>query len=794
MKKALVILLGIGLIMLITGCTPTVTPDPGADTPDAGQTEQPKQPQQNQNTATDRVQNLDFIFNNQTLGKTTITMKRSEWNKLCDNYRYFYKNENCVHTLTYVYEKDGKSWTINNAGFRLRGNTSRFCPQGVDNGRSQGQMNKDWSADYYNYAEQPNEDYRQSHFKVDFEEFLEGDEEMKMAGCMKGVALKRMDNACSREIFCYDLFRKNGIWTAPRASHTRLIFKFVEDLTDNSTTTVDYGVYEMFEEVNKQSLKARDSENNKASNAWVNNKGDLWKCRHDLGGTWGMGVEDIRILFDEQGNRIGKVHEEFGLDLKTNKDKYASAESNLTAFINELNALENAWGNQDKINAIKAFYNKWFDVDFFIKTYAVSMVCGMDDCYWGNANNYYLYFDNGKKGSGKLYYIPFDYDNTMGCSIKDGGVSSDPMDWGRGENRPLIDKMLQVPEFKDKLAYYLRQVSNNEYWQFERCSALFQKWGAMCSPYLDSPDLDFHIGVNNFNADYTWNPGGLSLINKGNNIYDFTRNSFEKWLSGKGLSINELRDPYYPGFLININNPPEEAYARTVYIKQMEPYTDQNGKLQDDTWDELVQDKYLTGDEGWWTEDNGTIHISEHVHQTIYGYPFTEQGANYRIRVVYKNKNWQEIARSKEIQIWNAKKGYGKVTVTQPQWSIDDENVITFTSDPVIKIGNDVVVINKSDRIWEKYYQVSINTVDWDYQNWGRLWPTLNDVWKDGDPESNYESDEKLDLDKKVRDDARNKDITFNLYLYLGNDAYGAYHIMVLDYNRDNPIHLHPVN
>jgi hypothetical protein len=44
-----------------------------------------------------RVENLNHIFNNQTLGTTTITMKRSEWNKLCENYRFFFKNENYVH-------------------------------------------------------------------------------------------------------------------------------------------------------------------------------------------------------------------------------------------------------------------------------------------------------------------------------------------------------------------------------------------------------------------------------------------------------------------------------------------------------------------------------------------------------------------------------------------------------------------------------------------------------------------------------------------------------------------------
>ena len=71
----------------------------------------------NDTVASTRAANLDFIFNNTTLGTTTITIKRSEWNKLCDDYRYFYKNENCVHALNYKYEKDGESWSIPNVGF-----------------------------------------------------------------------------------------------------------------------------------------------------------------------------------------------------------------------------------------------------------------------------------------------------------------------------------------------------------------------------------------------------------------------------------------------------------------------------------------------------------------------------------------------------------------------------------------------------------------------------------------------------------------------------------------------------
>ena len=65
-----------------------------------------------------RAANLDFIFNNQTLGTTTITMKRSEWNKLCDNYRFFFKNENYVHAEKYEYEKEfGPLEAYNSAAF-----------------------------------------------------------------------------------------------------------------------------------------------------------------------------------------------------------------------------------------------------------------------------------------------------------------------------------------------------------------------------------------------------------------------------------------------------------------------------------------------------------------------------------------------------------------------------------------------------------------------------------------------------------------------------------------------------
>ena len=633
-----------------------------------------------------KAASLDFIFNNQTLGITTITIKRSEWNTLCDDYRYFYKNENCVHVESYEYEKDGKKWKLNNVGFRLRGNTSRFCPQGVDNGDKQEQMNVQWTGDYYAVEGKPNDHYRQVHFKVDFEEFLEGDEELKMSDCMKGVALKRMDASCAREIFCYNLFRQNGIWTVPRASHTRVLLNIIEDNDkDDPTkvTKVDYGVYEMFEEVNKQSLKARESgKNNKADNAWKNNKGNLWKCQNDLTDdpdTYKeMGVEDIRIIHEGEavpasdnykayadeygGNRIGRVWDKYMLDLKTNKTSLDSAKSEFTSFIKELNALPDVTDNTS-IATIKAFYEKWFDVDFFIKTYAVSMICGMDDDYWGNANNYYLYFDTASGGSGKLYFIPFDYDNTLGASIKGNGIMDNPMAWGRGEDRPLIDKLLLVPEYEQKFKDTLIEVLNNKYWDYEACSKLFLDWGEMVRPYLNSPDLNFDYVGTNETGYYGWKPY-CSLVDEENNLYDMTRNSFTSWINGEHLTITQDKDYTGPGFKIKFTNVPENAAVRDIDIDGMLSGRTQGDKAKGEEW--------------------------------VWPYALANDPWSRRVFVSYYDENWNLIEDSNTIVV-TSNPGEGDFFVYEKNkvdYKIED-NKLKFTKRPTLLIGNKVAKTGK---------------------------------------------------------------------------------------------------
>lgn len=783
MKKTMLksALAAVCLTLLFTGCPNPEQLDPESKPNKVD--EEVKEPEiydglpeeSNKDYGLERADSLDWIFNNETLGKTTITIKRSEWQELCDDYRYFYKNENCVHAETYEYEKDGHSWTLNNIGFRLRGNTSRYCPQGIDNGNQQGQMNADWNPTYYSYANNPNDDYRQTHFKVDFEEFLPDDGEKKMAGCMKGVALKRMDESCTREIFCYDLFRKNGIWTAPRASHTRLIIKIIEDGKDNSVTTVDYGVYEMFEEVNKQSLKARDVDNNSSKNAWKNNKGNLWKCANDLTTRRmnEMGIEDIRIIHsdDEEkpvnynhkedstgGNRIGWIWNGYSLDLKTNKESFDAAAAELRAFITALNALPTPSDENDTnaINSIKDFYEKWFDMNFFLKTYAINIICGMDDDYWGNANNFYLYFDTGKKGSGKVYLIPFDYDNTLGHSINGDkeGTRHNPLDWGRGKDRPLMDKLLSVPEYKERFTELLLEVCQNEYWNFERCSQLFLNWGAMVAPYINSPDLNYTgLGVNAF-ADWdTWNQEGCSLTRKSNNIFDDTTESIVFNLTGETvntdrLSISQIIDNSVPGFKIKIKNIPENAAAREIYIN----------------------DKHVSSIERDWSSSRSLYNnISEYIFDDEWSYPFTEDGKAYKVYVKYIDKDYNAIGSSRKITV-TAHGGIGELSSNKDdlQYSIVSNKLI-FTPAPAMKIGNSALPSDIG------YYKLETNTLQWNWLENKELGQSFSEV----------------DLNKYFPRDkgiTKNTLFQFKLYYEIPNERGDKYRYVILD-NDDTKYH-----
>lgn len=423
-----------------------------------------------------RTKALDAIFNPDELGKIILVFDRSEWNKHLDYCDLELHHEENVVAKGFYFAKDNKEWFFKDIGFRIRGNTSRIRPQ-------------DFIGKYV-----------PAHFALDFEEWLTKEDdadkkEKKLAGAAKGLILKRFkdDPTYSREIYGYNMFRQNGIWIAPRAAYTRLIIQIQE--ADGSYETINYGVYAMIEEVKKQFLKERTTP--ESGGNLTSNKGNLWKL------SWpsdfknidanSIGEESSKKITDTNGNVTGIKVQSFPYDLKSG-GLFEEAKTQLIDFINELNALPNCKdGNNDEadIATIKDFYTNKMDGDLFLRTYAVNVILGMWDDYWMNSNNFYFYFDE----SGKAYFIPFDYDNILGVN----GLNTDiakhsPIAWGNLDdgNRPLIQKILQVPEYMQAYKVYLDEFSNEEsYFDDDKSIERIKKWQEMIKPYIYGRKLNY---------------------------------------------------------------------------------------------------------------------------------------------------------------------------------------------------------------------------------------------------------------------------------------------------------------
>lgn len=477
-----------------------------------------------------RTESLNYIFGTDSVAEITLTISRKEWDKLCTNYDKNPKNEDCVHA-GFEMKKGDNTWQISDIGMRLRGNTSRLRPQVDDK-------------------------YYQAHFKLKFEEWCDDSgEERKLAGCMKGLNLKRFneDPAYVREVFGYNYFRRNGIWTAPRAGYAHLFINIEEE--DGTAKKLDYGVYAMIEEINKQFLKER-SESLQTTGTlgggdFSDNKGDLWKCcwqssngssmATDYDGYRSFGVEEI-FLDESKSLR-------YDYDLKTNKDELVRARSSFIDFIEELNNL----GSEDEI---KKFYESKMDVDLFLKTYACNVLLGMDDDYWRNHNNYYFYFDK----NGKAYFIPYDYDNILGTNCFSDTATRNSLDWGEGVYKaPLIEKLLSVPEFKQKYVDYLLELTEENVFVTENQTEI-KKLQDLVRDLTSSEDIvyaDTSEAINDAVGSWCSNTGKYKLLDG-----DETSNYFK----AKANSVKAYCKPQNITVVFKTNTPSDISDGRVASI------------------------------------------------------------------------------------------------------------------------------------------------------------------------------------------------------------------------------------
>ena len=405
---------------------------------------------------------ISYIWDESYIPEITIRMTKDEWNKLLKRFDEFEKNVDYFHA-DITFKKGDEEIVFENAGVRLRGNTSRRRPEGS--------YGEEHNAD--------NPDWHHCHFGINFRKF-EKDDEHQLYGIRK-LNLKwfKEDPCYVREVYSYNLFRRYGIWTSAFSSYCRLWIDIEGD-----KEPAYFGVYNMIEPIDDKYVSRR------LNGMFESNKGNLWKCTFGEGGRADLRTSKNNFVDEynkdkfnwDQDNGVNYTYE-----FKGDEEDFADAKAQFVNFLKNLNGKEVSGKTGD---AFHTWISRVFDMEFLLKTYAVNIAVGMWDGHWGNGNNFYLYFNSLDKDNYKVFMIPYDYDNTLGTSnsigIHTDAARQDPYKWG--DCGILMEKILQYDDFRLIYKNALKELvdSGNDLFQMTRSVKRIKLWQENISPFISN--------------------------------------------------------------------------------------------------------------------------------------------------------------------------------------------------------------------------------------------------------------------------------------------------------------------
>ena len=392
---------------------------------------------------------IKYVWDESVIPEITFSVSESEWNRLLDE---FDKNNSTKEYIkcNVTYKKGAEVTEIIDAGIRLRGNTSRRRPE-VGN-KTHVRNNADW---------------QHCHFGVNLRKFNKNNDEIKVKD-VQGIRKFNLkwfkDDACYvRELFCYDLFRRAGIWTAAHATYCRLWIH-----VEGDDKPAYFGVYDMIEPYDNKYLEKRED-------LFGTSDGHLWKCG------WTQESADLSNEYATMAEDNNK--DDFTYELKEydkENSNFETAKAQLQDFILKLKGKAHGTVGDSFYTWIKEVC----DVDLLMRTYAVNVALGMWDDLWNNGNNYYLYFTTSHLTDYKVFLIPYDYDNTLGTSNVYDAATKDPYKWG--ERGVLISRMMEYEEFRNIYRDELKRLVDpaNGLMDTESSIARILAWQAKIEDYI----------------------------------------------------------------------------------------------------------------------------------------------------------------------------------------------------------------------------------------------------------------------------------------------------------------------
>lgn len=136
---------------------------------------------------------------------------------------------------------------------------------------------------------------------------------------------------------------------------------------------------------------------------------------------------------------------------------------------------------------------KHLNIDQVLRYFAVNTVLVNMDSYVGQfMHNYYLYESNGY-----FTVLPWDYNMSFGGFGRGGGSQSgtellidQPVEGTTLEARPLLGKLLEVPQYKELYHKYIADIINGSF-NLENMSQEIQRIATMIRPHLEKDPTKF---------------------------------------------------------------------------------------------------------------------------------------------------------------------------------------------------------------------------------------------------------------------------------------------------------------
>jgi len=320
--------------------------------------------------------------------------------------------------------------TVENVGFRLRGNSSRQAEKKA--------------------------------FKISFNTFEAG---RKFHGLEKmNINGDHNDPSVVRSKMCWDIYNEAGV-PASRSNHVILYIN-----------NEYYGLYTNVEHIDEEFIKKR----------FPDNSGNLWKCLYPATLEY-LGSNPDLYKEEDAGRRI--------YNLKTN-----TAEDNYEKLAHFIDVLNNYTGDE-----LICELEKIFNIDNYLKVVALDVLSGNWDGHIPNKNNFYLYHD---PCTDKINFINYDLDNTFGIDwFGINWAATNMYNWssyGFGNGRPLYDRIIEVPAYRDRYSFYMREIMEN-YFNPESINIyLEEKLNLIQSYRIDDPfsGLDYGWSYQDFLDSY----------------------------------------------------------------------------------------------------------------------------------------------------------------------------------------------------------------------------------------------------------------------------------------------------